>query len=55
MRKVSGGDVSNVVFMTGDTGNPATTEFIRETGNPVLAKPFSLEHLLDTVQRACAG
>ena len=53
IRKVSGGDASNVVFMTGDTGNAATAEFIRETGNPVLAKPFSLEHLLDTVQRHC--
>jgi signal transduction histidine kinase/ActR/RegA family two-component response regulator len=50
---VSGGDASNVVFMTGDTGNPATAEFIRETGNPVLAKPFSLEHLLDTVHKHC--
>ena len=53
IQKVSGGDASNVVFMTGDTGNAATAEFIQETGNPVLAKPFTLEHLLDTVQEHC--
>jgi len=40
---------SKVVFITGDTVNPATRDFISKTGNPVITKPFRLEELLRTV------
>lgn len=42
---------SKVVFITGDTTNSATGEFINKTGNPLLTKPFSLDDLLTVVGR----
>ena len=41
-----------VIFITGDTMNPATLDFIAHTGNPVVTKPFSLEELLQTVRES---
>ena len=40
---------SKVVFITGDTVNPDTRDFISKTGNPVITKPFRLEELLRAV------
>ena len=40
---------SRVVFITGDSGSPETAKFLEDTGNIVLAKPFSLEELLSVV------
>ena len=37
---------SRVVFVTDDTVNSGTREFIAKTGNPVVAKPFSMGDLL---------
>ncbi len=34
-----------VVFMTGDLSRPAAAEFVRESGRPVIAKPFQLAEL----------
>ena len=42
---------SRVLFITGDTSNPATREFIASTGNPMLAKPFTLDGLVSSVCR----
>ncbi len=41
---------SRVVFVTGDTVNSGTRDFIAKTGNPVVAKPFSVEDLLSSIQ-----
>ena len=34
-----------VVFATGDLANPASADFIEQTGRPVLAKPFDVDTL----------
>ncbi len=39
------------IFSTGDTTRPALQEGLRETGAPILAKPFNLETLLQQVQQ----
>ena len=51
MRQLPGGVSSRIVFVTGDTANITTQEFIQRTGNPVLSKPFALEELMETVRR----
>ena len=38
--------LSKVMFITGDTLTPSTIEFIRETGRPLLTKPFGLPELI---------
>lgn len=38
-----------VVFMTGDLGRKAAAEFVRDSGRPVLAKPFQLAELGEVV------
>jgi two-component system response regulator PilR (NtrC family) len=40
---------SRFLFMTGDTANPASWRFLRETQAPVLEKPFSEDVLLRAV------
>ncbi len=42
---------SRIMFITGDTSNPVTREFITSTGNPMLAKPFTLDGLVSSVCR----
>ena len=42
---------SRIMFITGDISNPATREFITKTGNPMLAKPFTLDGLVSSVCR----
>ncbi len=37
------------VFVTGDFTNPATLEFLRNTGQPYIGKPYELEALLGAV------
>ena len=37
---------NRVVFVTGDTVSSKTRDFIAQTGNPVVTKPFTLEDLL---------
>jgi PAS domain S-box-containing protein len=34
-----------VLFMTGDLSRPAAADFVRDTGRPVIAKPFQLAEL----------
>ncbi len=44
---------SRFVFVTGDTANESTREFLRQSGRPFLMKPFELEdylHVLTTAQ-----
>ena len=43
-----------VIFATGDTLNPETQEFLENTGNAWLAKPFSLEELEARIQECLA-
>ena len=38
-----------VLFMTGDLHSPTVSEFLRSTGRPVMAKPFSLTDLEERV------
>lgn len=40
-----------VVFLTGDTGNPETMEFLQETQCSYLSKPIDLPALLELVRR----
>lgn len=43
-----------VVFMTGDLHSVQASRFIRQTGRPVLAKPFTLSELAAKVQQLTA-
>lgn len=40
---------SKFVFVTGDFANPETLDFLRNTGQPYVAKPYELESLLGAV------
>jgi two-component system NtrC family sensor kinase len=42
---------SRVLFITGDTTNPATRDFINQTANQVLTKPFTIEELALAVRK----
>ena len=47
-RRIRGSDeelAKRVIFATGDTLNPETQEFLENTGNPWLGKPFTVEEL----------
>ena len=50
MQSISENLASKVVFISGDTVSPDTREFISQTGNPLLTKPFNLEEMLQAVQ-----
>ncbi|MBI3031715.1 MAG: response regulator [Candidatus Rokubacteria bacterium] len=41
-----------LIFMTGSAEDPESARFLRETGVPVLAKPFTPESLRQAVQQA---
>ena len=43
--------LSRLMFITGDTLTPSTIEFIRETGRPLLTKPFGLPDLIAALGR----
>ncbi len=43
--------LSKLMFITGDTLTPSTIEFIRETGRPLLTKPFGLPELMEALSR----
>jgi CheY-like chemotaxis protein len=45
--------LERLIFMTGHTA-PEYASFLKETGVPVLAKPFTAEDLREAVQRALA-
>ncbi|MGH9862729.1 MAG: response regulator [Candidatus Acidiferrales bacterium] len=40
-----------VIFLTGDTGNPNTLEFLQKSGRPFLSKPVDLPALLELVRQ----
>ena len=50
MQSISESLASNVVFISGDTVSPDTREFVSQTGNSLLTKPFNLEEMLQAVQ-----
>ena len=41
----------HIIFITGDTARPEVRDFLEETGNPVIGKPFDLEELRWQIQR----
>ncbi|MGH9787134.1 MAG: response regulator [Candidatus Acidiferrales bacterium] len=41
-----------VIFLTGDTGNPKTMDFLNETKRPYLTKPLDIPTLLKMVREA---
>ena len=51
IKQLSGDVSSRVMFITGDISNPATREFITSTGNPMIAKPFTLDGLVSAVRK----
>ena len=55
IRHLPGEVASRVVFVTGDTANIETQQVVGRTGNPMLAKPFTLDELMETVDRVAAG
>jgi len=44
-----------VIFVTGETGNPATLEFLEATGQPYLTKPVELPLLFVLLEALVAG
>ena len=50
MQSISESLASKVVFISGDTFSPDTREFVSQTGNSLLTKPFNLEEMLQAVQ-----
>ena len=50
MQSISENLASKVVFISGDTVSPDTREFVSQTGNSLLTKPFNLEEMLQAVQ-----
>jgi CheY-like chemotaxis protein len=54
---VERGDPSQhrILFVTGDTMSPRTTEFLKSSGLPYLAKPFLVEELNEAVRHAFAA
>ncbi len=45
----------HLIFMTGHADDPEYARFLKETGLPVLAKPFTPESLRDAVRQAFAA
>lgn len=43
--------VPRIIFMTGHAEDPHSARFLRETGVPVLAKPFTPERLRQAVEQ----
>lgn len=44
-----------IVFVTGDLANPVTASFIKESGNLLLQKPFTLSEVKDLLERCFQG
>jgi CheY-like chemotaxis protein len=44
--------LSQFVFLTGDTLNPESREFVQQTGAPCLGKPFDFDEVYRVVGRA---
>ena len=49
------GPAERVVFMTGDTIEPATERFLVSTGRPHLHKPFGPDEVIKVVEKALGG
>jgi PAS domain S-box-containing protein len=47
--------VSQVIFMTGDLHSETSARFVRNTGRPVLPKPFTLQDVATIVGAVAAG
>lgn len=54
MRAAHPDQAQRVVFMTGDLHSAAASRFIRATGRPVLAKPFTLDELATRIDQLLA-
>jgi CheY-like chemotaxis protein len=46
---------TRVIFLTGDAGNPDTSQFLRDTQCPYLSKPVDIPALLELVNRRLAA
>lgn len=46
---------SRVIFVTGETGNPSTRDFLEATGQPYLPKPVELPLLFVLLEAIAAG
>ncbi|MCI0855252.1 MAG: response regulator, partial [Chloroflexi bacterium] len=42
---------SRTIFITGDTVSPDTRTFLQQVKNPVLAKPFRVREVRETIER----
>ena len=42
---------ARTIFITGDTVSPDTRSFIQQVNNPVLAKPFRVREVRETIER----
>src|SRR5204863_10190792 len=50
-----GHPVPRIIFMTGSVGSSELHRFLKETGQPVLRKPFDLAELQQIVRQALAS
>jgi hypothetical protein len=44
--------LSRFVFLTGDTLNPESSEFVQQTGAPCISKPFDFDEVYRVIGRA---
>jgi PAS domain S-box-containing protein len=51
IERLDPGLLHRVIFLTGDTLNAGTREFLEQTGVPCLSKPFALSDVREVVQR----
>jgi two-component system cell cycle sensor histidine kinase/response regulator CckA len=51
LKQSNAGLAKRVIFVTGDTLNTKTREFLDATGNLWLSKPFRIQEVLDRVQQ----
>jgi len=54
LRETNAGLAQRVIFVTGDTLNTKTREFLDTTGNLWLSKPFRIQEVIERVQKALA-
>jgi len=51
VREIDREQAGRMVFITGDTVNVATRQFLQRVSNPCLVKPFKVEEIREVVER----
>ena len=53
-RQVAGALAKRIIFLTGDTVNDETQQFLKSTGNPHISKPFQLANIQQVLKDTLA-